>query len=76
MEVKEMIKFKTGETYETRSVCDHNCIFRFKILRRTAKSVWVNVHGEKARRLIEVYDGKETFYPFGKYSMAAIISAR
>jgi hypothetical protein len=70
-----MIQFKTGETYQTRSVCDHNCIFSFKILRRTAKSVWVIVDGEKVRRLIEVWNNEETFYPFGKYSMAAIISA-
>ena len=70
-----MKKFETGKTYSTRSICDHNCIFSFKILRRTAKSVWVKVDGEKVRRAIEVYDEKETFYPFGKYSMAAIISA-
>ena len=70
-----MKTFKPGKTYSTRSICDHNCIFSFKILRRTAKSVWVKVHGETVRRVIEVYDNKETFSPFGKYSMAAIISA-
>ena len=70
-----MKQFKVGETYETRSICDHNCIFSFKILRRTAKCVWVNVDGEIVRRGIEVWRDAETFYPFGKYSMAAIISA-
>ena len=70
-----MKTFKTGETYETRSICDYDCIFSFKILRRTKKSVWVKVHNEVVRRGIEVWRDAETFYPFGKYSMAAIISA-
>ena len=70
-----MKQFKVGETYSTRSICDHECIFSFKILRRTAKCVWIKVDGETVRRGIEPWDGKETFYPFGKYSMAAIISA-
>ena len=70
-----MKTFKIGTTYSTRSICNHDCIFSFKILRRTAKSVWVNVDGKTVRRAIEVWDNKETFYPFGKYSMAAIISA-
>ena len=70
-----MKRFKTGTTYSTRSICNHDCIFSFKILRRTAKSVWVKVDDETVRRAIEIWDNKETFYPFGKYSMASIISA-
>ena len=71
-----MKTFKTGETYETRSICNYDCIFSFKILHRTAKCVWINVDGETVRRGIEVWRDAETFYPFGKYSMAAIISAQ
>ena len=70
-----MKKFRTGETYETRSICDYDCIFSFEIKRRTDKSVWVDVDGKVVRRAIEVWRDAETFYPFGKYSMAAIISA-
>lgn len=71
----EMRKFNVGATYETRSICDHNCIYSFTILRRTERSVWVEVDGEVVRRGIEIYQDAETFYPFGKYSMAAIIKA-
>ena len=70
-----MKQFETGKEYSARSICDHNCIFSFTILKRTAKSVWVKVHGETVRRQIEIYDNAESFYPFGKYSMAAIIRA-
>lgn len=67
--------FQVGETYATRSICDHDCIHRFTILARTAKSVTVKVHGEQVRRGIQVYEGTEQFKPFGTYSMCAIIGA-
>ena len=70
-----MKTFKTGQTYETRSICDYDCIFSFEILRRTKKCVWVDVDGETVRRGIEIWQDAETFSPFGKYSMSAIISA-
>lgn len=71
-----MIKrFETGKTYSTRSICNHDCIFSFTILRRTAKSIWTEVDEKVVRRSIEIYNGTETFYPFGKYSMAAVIKA-
>jgi len=69
------MKFEVGKTYWTRSICDHECIFRFSILSRTAKQVTINVHGKTVRRGISEWNGVETFAPFGRYSMAAIISA-
>ena len=33
--------FKTGITYYTRSIADHDCIVLFTVIRRTAKSIWV-----------------------------------
>jgi len=70
-----MKQFKPGNTYSTRSICNHDCIFSFKIIRRTEKSIWTEVDDKIVRRSIEIYDDTETFYPFGKYSMAAIIRA-
>jgi hypothetical protein len=70
-----MNKFETGKTYYAHSIGDHDCIYKFEILRRTEKSVWIKVYGEVTRRSIVVYGGNESFYPHGKYSMAAIISA-
>jgi len=71
-----MTKFEPGKTYTTRSVCDHNCIFSAKILKRTAKTVTAETQDGVVRRKIEVWNDAETFFPFGKYSMAAIISAK
>ena len=71
----EIKKFEAGRTYSTRSICDHECIFSFKVTRRTAKSIWTDVHGEQVRRSISVWNNAEQFFPFGHYSMAAIISA-
>ena len=31
-----MAQFQVGKTYATRSACDHDCIFSFTILARTA----------------------------------------
>lgn len=68
-------RFEVGRTYSTRSICDHDCVYSFTILARTAKSVTVEVHGKTVRRGLSIYDGVEQFKPFGSYSMAAIISA-
>lgn len=70
-----MGKFEVGKTYTTRSACDHNCIFSHEILNRTAKTVTIKGHGEIIRRKIHIYDGNETIYPYGTYSMAPILTA-
>jgi hypothetical protein len=69
------IQFQVGRTYFDRSACDHDCIFSFAILARTAKSVTVNVHGKTVRRGLSIWNGVEQFKPFGSYSMCAIIGA-
>lgn len=71
-------KFEAGRTYYTRSVCDHECIFRFEVVRRTARSVWIVEPGSSkppARKAISVWQGVETIKPHGSYSMAPILSA-
>lgn len=68
-------QFQVGQTYATRSICDHDCIFSFTILARTAKQVTVSVHGKTVRRGLSIWDGIEEFKPFGNYSMCAIIRA-
>jgi len=74
-------KFKIGQTYSTRSICNHECIFSFKVIKRTAKSVWIEeqdmglVRGETGRKKITVWKDAESFKPFGSYSMAPIVTA-
>lgn len=68
-------KFQVGQTYATRSICDHNCIFSFKILARTAKMVTIEVYGKTVKRGLSVFEGVEQFKPHGSYSFCTIIGA-
>jgi hypothetical protein len=75
----DIVKFATGNTYYVRSIGDHNCIWRFTIVRRTASSVWIS-HNECGparveRRKVGEYAGRETFKPFGVYSMSPTVYA-
>lgn len=67
--------FEAGKIYATRSICDSECIFSFRVLKRTPKSVTVVVHGNTVRRGLTIQDGVEEFSPFGKYSMSPVIKA-
>ena len=71
-----MTKFKIGQTYSERSLCDYECIFSFTILARTAKSITTDVHGNIVRRKVTLDEhGIEHFVPFGRYSMCTVIGA-
>jgi len=71
------IRFNAGQNYATRSICNHDCIFDFTIIRRTAKSVWIKDDhtGNVVRKGIYIYNDVEQFSPHGSYSMSATISA-
>jgi hypothetical protein len=67
--------FCVGQTYYATSICDSNCHWTFKIVRRTAKSVWVQGVNDSdsdkvERRSVYVLNGAEHFRPFGSYSFA------
>ena len=81
-------RFAVNRVYSTRSICDHDCIFRWLVFRRTAKSVWVRpvrlnadgsytLTGNPVRRSIgKDYDGTaEMIYPSGKFSMCPVLTA-
>jgi hypothetical protein len=68
-------QFEVGKTYQTRSICDHDCIYSFTILARTAKTITTKVHGNTVRRGLTIWNDVEEFKPFGSYSMCAIIRA-
>ncbi|NOU05178.1 MAG: hypothetical protein HOO99_03240 [Hyphomicrobiaceae bacterium] len=73
--VNAVTAFQVGETYACRSICDYDCIYRFGILKRTAKSVWINVHGNTVRRAVRIFDGVEAIDPHGRYSMSPVLTA-
>ena len=74
------MKFNTNQTYSTRSVCDHNCIWHYLVTKRTNASVWIQElndlgepTGEVIRKKIEEWEGNEVIRPQGVFSMAPIL---
>jgi hypothetical protein len=70
-----MTKFEVGKSYVTRSIGDHDCRWSFEVVGRTEKMITVSADGETKKLKVGVYDGVETAYPLGRYSMAPVIRA-
>lgn len=76
-----MAKFEINSIYITRSICDSNCVFGYRVVKRTAKRVTLIEHvngvdrGEQFIKGVSEYEGVESCYPLGTYSMAPIIRA-
>lgn len=72
--MKTNAKFAPGDKLETRSICNHDCIYTATIISRTDKSVKVDLGSPRGivRRGLIVDDrtGNEYFFPYGRYSMA------
>lgn len=70
-------KFEVGNTYSTRSICDYECVFSYRVVSRTDRTITIeNRHGHISRRGVKAdADGNEFCYPQGRYSMAPVISA-
>lgn len=69
-----MTTFQPGKTYTTRSVCDHDCIISVTVASRTDKTI-KTADGKSLRIFVPEYDGIERVRPWGRYSMAPIVSA-
>lgn len=67
--------FQVGRTYTDRAAGDHDMIYRYKIVARTAKTLTIEEHGKTFKRGIFVLDGVERCKPDGTYSMCPVISA-
>lgn len=75
-----MKKFETGKTYNVRSACDHNCVWTFKVISRTAamvKLLDVDTNKTKNCRISKIYSDNngEAVLPLGNYSMAPVLRA-
>lgn len=75
-------RFAPGETVTCRSVCDHNCVWTFEVIKRTAKFITiqdVTFPGRPAEKPVRVGvktdDNGEWAMPMGSYSMAPVIRA-
>jgi len=76
-------KFNVGQVYSTRSIGDYNCIWNYRVIKRTEKSVWLQEltmfgenRGEVKRKSISVYRDEEQVKPQGSYSMCPILGAK
>ena len=70
-----MIKFEVGKSYSMKSICDSNCVWTYKVVRRTDKTVWIT-DGEVNKFRIKEYEGSEFIKPLGTYSMAPTLRAK
>jgi len=71
-------KFETNKTYSCRSACDNDCVWKYKIVKRTKCFIWILVGEFKpqlSRRKITTRNGFETAQPLGPYSMAPVLRA-
>lgn len=72
-----MTTFQVGRVYYCRSIGDHDSIWRYLVVKRTAKTVTLEDYGtrETFRRGIRIYNGVECCSPHGRYSMSPTLSA-
>ena len=75
-----MKKFEVGKTYEQRSICDHNCIWRFTVIARTACTITLQDERGEVKKCRVIKDlssmyNAEHVYPLGRYSMAPSLHA-
>ena len=71
--------FEIGQTYSMRSPCDHNCIWEYTVIARTAQTITID-DGKNAKTCrispkYSEYRGEETIFPLGHYSMNPILGA-
>ena len=73
-----MTQFEVGKEYSMRSVCNHECVWTYTVVARTAKTITIT-DGKETQKFrvakISEYRGAETIFPLGQYSMAPMLSA-
>jgi hypothetical protein len=76
-DVENVVAFQVGQTYECRSLGDYDCIWRFRVVKRTAQFITIRERdtGEQRRCKVRVWDGVEQVDPLGRYSLSPILSA-
>lgn len=76
-----MKQFEVGKTYTSRSSCDSNCIYEWKVIKRTEKTITIveiigKHKGTSKRVKIQKSDAAAEFaYPDGRYSMCPLMRA-
>ena len=61
-----------GTILKATSICDSNCHWIAEVLERKGNFIKVKIQGEIVRKKVNVFNGEESVYLLGKYSMAPI----
>jgi hypothetical protein len=75
LEMETSKKFQIGQELSARSLCDYDCVFRFTVVKRTAKTVSVTYFNQIKTVKIRLNGEGEYCYPLGTHSMAVSVSA-
>ena len=74
-----VVKFEVGKSYEMRSPCDVECIWKFEVLSRTASTVTIlngsRVQTVRVAKNETEWNQAETVFPLGRHSMAPCLRA-
>ncbi|MBR5865710.1 MAG: hypothetical protein IKY89_05505 [Alistipes sp.] len=74
-----MKKFEIGKEYSMRSACDHNCIWSYTVIARTAATITISDGKEtkkcRVSKQVSEWNNAETIYPLGQYSMSPSLVA-
>ena len=72
--VQIVAQFVAGQTYSMAWNDDSDTRTNHLVIRRTAKSIWINKGGEVVRRAVKVYGGTEYVW-HGNYSQSPWLRA-
>ena len=75
-----MTRFEVGRSYECRSICDHNCVWKYEVVGRTESTITLkDQDGKVAKRKVikglSEINKTESLYALGKYSMCPVLHA-
>lgn len=74
-----MKKFEINNEYSMRSACDHNCVWTYKVIERTAATITITDGKEikkcRINKKVSEWAEAESVFPLGRYSMAPVLRA-
>ena len=70
-------KFEVGLVYTMRSICDYDCVWAYRVIKRTDKTVTLRgKDGKEKSCRVKVWNNTECCKPLGSYSMAPTLCAK
>lgn len=70
--------FEVGKSYSMRSACNHDCVWTYKVIKRTRCTITIVRQNTQLTCRVKPSEllGAEYCSPLGTYSMSPILSAR